>query len=179
MTLFVSLMSGSNGPKWHLWWKILGILTPLLWHEYMFQRTFPNITQLYCGPIITLPTSSDFGSEPFLNRAKKPFVPAVTFHSLLWSSFAFDLGSWLSLKKTLPSKSKETVSLVFLRLRGMKPLTGERWHLLLINILFFRLRFNGLITECPEARLSSYLNINKMLVSWDLICQDSTQTADL
>lgn len=91
-----------------------------------------------------------------------PQSPYILYCGLHW------LLIWApdSLKKHCQVKSKETMSLVFLRLLGIKLLTGEMWHLFIINILFFRLLFTGLLTKCPEARLSNYLNINKMLVSW-------------
>lgn len=158
-------MSDSNRSKWHLWLKNLGILIALLWHEYMFQRIFPNVSQLYCG---TTHSSYLFRLRvTALSQQGQESIHAschLTFSAVVFIRFWF--GLLILFEKNLAKLSQETMSLVFLRLLGIKALTGERWHLFIINILFFRLLFPGLLTKCPEARPSNYLNINKMLVSW-------------
>lgn len=69
---------------------------------------------------------------PLRTLALRPFstVPKGThaschlrFSAAVFIPFGFGL---LILLKNLPSKSKETMSLVFLRLLGIKPLSGER-----------------------------------------------------
>lgn len=83
--------------------------------------------------------------------------------------------------KILPTKLQEIIFLAFSKYLELNSWVGKRWRWPdTINILFFGFLFNRVSYQISRGHvLKNYLNVNKTLVSWALICQDSTQTVDL
>lgn len=108
-------------------------------------------------------------SETLFNRAGKAGRPATSMQ------FA------VVFLKILPTKLQEIIFLAFSKYLELNSWVGKRWRWLdTINILFFGFLFNCISYQISRGHvLKNYLNVNKTLVSWALICQDSTQTVDL
>lgn len=114
-----NLMSDSNRSA-ILGWKTLGFYHLFCDMDICFKGP-SQMYQLYCGTMISLTTFQILSLRPFSTVPKRhlcqlsSYVLCYGLHSLLiWTLH--------SLLKLLPSKWKETMSLVLLKLLGIKPL---------------------------------------------------------